>query len=168
MLVTQGFQANVRAAEGAGLQRVAIGRCARLPACPLEIFAVGGGEPEAAIQAVRVRGMQHPAEARSRPVFDHRPHDRLTEAGAAVIRQHVHIGQVGGRAVAERAREADHRTCPVIGTDHPPCLADLLLDVFRGAPASPVRAGGEERDRRVEVDPARVVIELVTPPGRAH
>jgi len=55
-------------------------------------------EAELAVQAVRVAGVQHPALPWT--VLDHRGHDGPAQSGAAVLRQHVHVGEVGGPAVA--------------------------------------------------------------------
>jgi hypothetical protein len=105
--------------------------------------------------------VQHPAQARPRTFLDHHPDDGLAQAGTAVGGQHVHVGQVGGAAVAEGSGEADHGTGLVVGTYDAPGRADLLPDVLVAAPPGPVGFGGQERDRGPGIDPGRVVVDLV-------
>ncbi len=117
---------------------------------------------------MRVRRVQHPAPVRARPVVDHRPNDRLAESHATVIRQHVHIGQVCGRAIAECPGEADHSTGRIIDTHHTPGFADLAHYEFRATPLSPVGLSEQELNGRFGVDSAWIVINFIVGNHGAH
>ena len=138
------------------------------PGGPFHVVVRRRREAELAVQAVRVRGVQHPAEPCARALLDHHRDDGLAQAAAAVRGQHVHVGQVGGPAVAERAGEADHRANRVVRPDDPPGRGDLAPDVRLGAPPGPVGLGGQERRRGRGIDPGRVVVELVAPCHAGH
>jgi 3,4-dihydroxy-2-butanone 4-phosphate synthase len=75
-----------------------------------QVIPVRAGEAELAVQPVRVRGVQHPPQPCPLAFLDDQPHQGLAQARAAVRGQHVHVGEVGRRAVADRTGEADHGT----------------------------------------------------------
>src|SRR5688572_24714334 len=62
---------------------------------PLEQIAGGCTEAEPFVEAVRVSGVQQPAEAAPWPVVDHDLDQPLPEAAAAVLGQDVDVREVG-------------------------------------------------------------------------
>src|SRR5947208_5251690 len=138
------------------------------PPGPFHVAVRRRAKAELAIQAVCVRGVQHPAESRARAVLDHHRDDGLAQAPAAVRGQHVHVGQVGRPTVADRAGQADHRAGRIVGPDEPPGPGDLAAYVRFGAPPAPVGLRGQERRGGRGIDPGRVVVELVVPDGMSR
>jgi hypothetical protein len=109
---------------------------------PFHVVVRRRPETELAVQAVCVGGVQHPAESRAGALIDHHRDDGLAQAAAAVGGQHVHVGQVGRPAVADRAGEADLRSGWIVHPDEPPGRGHLTADVGFGAPPPPVGLGG--------------------------
>jgi hypothetical protein len=97
-------------------------------------------------------------------------HQFLAQSGAPRVADDEHVRQVGeGHAVGHRAGEADLRAGGgLVGSDYPPGRGELLLEV-RPLPVSvPVGLGGQELPHPVQVDPGRVVVELVGTAGETQ
>ena len=110
---------------------------------------------------MRVARVQEPAPSGVRPVLDHLADELDAEPAAAVLGQHVDVGEVGD---ATRRRRPPGRSRPgaavVVEADDPLRLADEPLDRLARPPLRPVRLG-QERVDRVDVDPRGIVVELV-------
>src|SRR5690606_18217641 len=77
--------------------------------------------------------------------------------------QHEHVGEVGEvDVVGDRAGEG-HLLAGLadVAADHPPGGRQLPLQILSGPPPAPVGLGGQEAPDRLDIDPARVVVELV-------
>ena len=73
-----------------------------------------------------------------------RPHQRRTESSALVLRQDVHVGEVGeGESVGHDPGEADLAAL-VVEAEHPVRLADETLDHLERASEGPVGLVREE------------------------
>ena len=87
------------------------------------------------------------------------------EPVAAVLRQDVHVGEIGKRVpVRERPCEADLLAAVVEADDACRSMNEVLDDVARAA-FRPVRLLGEVAVDGVDVDAREIVVELVA--GRA-
>ncbi len=93
-------------------------------------------------------------------VLDHLAHERLAEAAAAVVGEHVDVREVRDReAVGDGAAEAD-LALAVVEADDACCLVDQPILRLPGAPGRPVALLAEEAVHLGAVDPRCVVVEL--------
>jgi predicted RNA-binding Zn ribbon-like protein len=131
---------------------------------------VRGGEAEFPVEVVGVGRMQGPAEGGARSPVDHRRHQFLAEAGAARALEDEDVRQVAeGHAVRDRPGEADLAARRrLVHTDDAPGRGQLRREVRAGAVRAPVRLRGQEIPHGVRVDPARVVVELVSTGSKDH
>jgi predicted RNA-binding Zn ribbon-like protein len=131
---------------------------------------VRGGEAEFPVEVVGVGRMQGPAESGARSPVDHRRHQFLAEAGTARVLEDEDVRQVAeGHAVRDRPGEADLAAGRrLVHTDDTPGRGQLRREVRAGAVRAPVRLRGQEIPHGVRVDPARVVVELVSTGSKDH
>ena len=109
-------------------------------------------EAEAAIEGLCVRRVQQPTQIAVGALLDRSPHQRRTEPSALVLRQDVHVGEVGeGESVGHDAGET-HLAPFVVDTEHPVRLADETLDHLERAAEGPVRLVREEPVHGADVD----------------
>src|SRR4051794_203743 len=109
---------------------------------------------------MRIARVQQPAKLGVRTVLDHLANELLADALTAVFRHDGDIRQIGqGLAVRERAGETD--LAPVcIGADDTFGFGDEPGNHLARPPLSPVRVVREEGVDGVDVDSARVVVQL--------
>src|SRR3954447_11549336 len=130
-------------------------------ACGTLHAALGrGGEPEARVQAVRVLGVQDPAQLRVGAVLHGLAHELDAEPATPVLRQHVDVEQprIGG-VVRGHAAEADLAVA-VVEADEARCVVDQVLHRRERASERPVRVLADVAVHGRDVDPVAVVVEL--------
>ena len=129
---------------------------------PFEQHVIRCGESEIAVEVVRVGGVQQPAEVAARPLLDHLFDHPASEPAAAVGGQDEDVGEVGQcDAVGYGSGETDLLVGGVCGDDSPGAV-DLPYYLRSCAPAAPVRLLRQEPPDDLNVDPPRIVVEVIT------
>ena len=123
---------------------------------------LAGDEAELGVELVRVLGVQHPAVRGERAFLDAEPDELDSEALAAMVGQDVDVREVGQPRIGhvDRAGET-HLRAVEVDTDDPVRALDQAAHRLPRATGRPVRLLGDEAVHLVEVDPGRVVVELV-------
>src|SRR3990170_6915443 len=119
------------------------------------------GEPELAVEVVRVGRVEQPLRRRERPLVDAEADELDPQPAATMLLEHVDVREIRLHvAVRQRAREADLAIFVVEADDTRGGVDQLVLNPTR-PPARPVGLLAQVPVHRLAVDPPRVVVELV-------
>ena len=145
----------------AGLTTIARLRRRRWEA-PLHEALARRPKPGLLVQGVRVGGVEQPARAGERAVVDREAEELDAEPSTAMVGEDEHVGEVRvDVTVGDGAREADERI-RVVEPDEACGAADECLGHLARASGGPVAVLAQVAMDDVDVDPRRVVVELVS------
>src|SRR5581483_4466389 len=133
---------------------------------PLHHLRARGVEPELPVQRVHVCRVQQPLQVCERPMLDHLAYERLPQSAAAVLREHVDVGEVDERDAVGNPTADPDVALAVVQPDHAVRIVDeRVLDLVR-ATARPVALLADEAVDGGTVDSRGIVVELEAVPQR--